>query len=390
MCVTKDEAALIAEVVKDSSVHINIGTIWGDTSILASLAGATNVYTVEPMEGGFFETYDPVANKQPTPQTLANNIAKFGLDKKIVYVRARSDPWPLIGVEPDTILIDGDHRFNPCLTDWNNASARATRAIIIHDVDKGHPDVQKVINEHVLKNPIWRKTKVVDSTVVFERHSSPLVSVIVPTYNRPELLIRALESIAEQSFQDYEIIVVNDAGRGIYSLIKDFPRIRHKKHRKNSGLAAARNTGAKEAKGIYVAYLDDDDWYYKHHLETLVQAMNRDGARFVYSDAHGIDRYKVREVYCSRDYNKEHLRKKNLTPVCCVMHHRGLFEEAGYFDETLKNHEDWDLWIRMSEVTDFVHIKEVTCAIDRTRSTMNTDKDAMRAGLELVKARHGS
>lgn len=98
---------------------------------------------------------------------------------------------------------------------------------------------------------------------------TPTVSVIVPTYNRPDRLRTALASLGAQTYQDFEIIVVNDAGCEVGSVIDacaDRHRIMTITHDRNRGLAAARNSGLRAAKGTYIAYLDDDDRYLPHHL----------------------------------------------------------------------------------------------------------------------------
>ena len=116
----------------------------------------------------------------------------------------------------------------------------------------------------------------------------PLVSVIVPTYNRPYRLREALQSILTQSLQDFEIIVVNDGETDITSVIETLPhngRITTVKHDRNRGLAASRNTGLRLAQGTYIAYLDDDDRYYPDHLAVLVNALQKGGFQVAYSDA---------------------------------------------------------------------------------------------------------
>lgn len=222
--------------------------------------------------------------------------------------------------------------------------------------------------------------------------ASPVsVSVIVPTYNRPDLLGRAIVSIVEQTYQDFEIVVVNDAGMDVSKIVKKYggEKAQYHRHAKNRGLPAARNTALKYARGHFVAYLDDDDWYYRKHLEVLVNTMRASNCRAAYTDAHGIRREELaRQVYCSRDYSRDTLLDHNLFPVLCMMHERNLIGEAGNFDETLENHEDWDLWIRISAITPFLHIREVTCAIDRTRETMNSDREKMLAGFDLVRNRY--
>jgi glycosyltransferase involved in cell wall biosynthesis len=116
----------------------------------------------------------------------------------------------------------------------------------------------------------------------------PLVSVIVPTCNRPDMLVAALQSILSQTYQHYEIIVVNDGGVDVGLIVGwlnrqgDMTYVRHDRHR---GLAAARNTGLKLARGKYIAYLDDDDTFYPDHLETLVTFLEESDFEVAYTDA---------------------------------------------------------------------------------------------------------
>ena len=216
----------------------------------------------------------------------------------------------------------------------------------------------------------------------------PLVSVIVPTYQRPVRLRKALESIAAQTFKDFETIVINDGGEDVRNVINDFKRIRYIDYRDNRGLPAARNVGLVAAKSRFIAYLDDDDWFYPNHLTTLVSEIVLNKARFVYSNADAVFPNGKIRVYVDREYDPEKIKLQNITPVCCVLHDRKLIDEAGMFDESLPNHEDWDLWIRMSQYTDPFHVHETTCCIDRSRATMSSDINKMRKGFEFIKARY--
>lgn len=215
----------------------------------------------------------------------------------------------------------------------------------------------------------------------------PLVTVILPTYNRRELLRRALASITEQTYRDIETIVVNDGGEPVLDIVSELPGAIYIDHARNRGLPAARNTSLRYASGQLIAYLDDDDYFYPDHIETLVDTM-QSGSEFAYTDAHLIEKYKEPRIYMSSDYDPEALRTVNQFPVCCVMHTRRLVQRSGDFDESLENHEDWDLWLRMAKFTDFVHIPQVTCAVDRSRPTM-MDSERHLEGYELVKARYG-
>jgi glycosyltransferase involved in cell wall biosynthesis len=202
--------------------------------------------------------------------------------------------------------------------------------------------------------------------------STPKVSVIVPTFNRPTVLKNAIQSIINQTFQDFEIIVVNDAGEDVRSVVESFndKRIQYISHSQNKKLAAARNTGIRSARGKYIAYLDDDDVFLPKHLETLVNFLeNNSEYKVAYTDAFRSHQNKVNDSYVtfkkdipySQDFDSIEILFGNYIPVICIVHHKQILNEVGLFDETLTTHEDWDLWIRISRKYPFHHIKQVTC-----------------------------
>lgn len=207
---------------------------------------------------------------------------------------------------------------------------------------------------------------------VLRSDAGAVVSVIVPTYNRPDLLKEALESILAQTYRSFEIIVVNDGGQDVEAVVSSLDRGAHVltyvRHPRNRGLAAARNTGLRLARGKYVAYLDDDDRFYPDHLETLVTFLEHSEYRVAYSDAWRVhyvkegDRYVARskDLPYSYDFNANALLVSNYFPVLTVVHERACLNQCGMFDETLTTHEDWDLWIRMSRTYPFAHVKRIT------------------------------
>lgn len=217
--------------------------------------------------------------------------------------------------------------------------------------------------------------------------NKPLVSIIVPTYNRPEMLASALRSIQSQTFQDFEVIVVNDAGVDVAPIVAHFNTkgtIRYINKETNQGLAAARNTGIRAAHGKYIAYLDDDDTYYPDHLETLVNFLEGETFQVAYSDAHRAIQEKRGEAFATvrrdapygDDFDADRLLVENYIPVLSVMHERKCLDEAGFFDESLPRHEDWDLWIRLSQRYPFGHIRKTTAEF--THRT--TDPSGMTSG----------
>jgi glycosyltransferase involved in cell wall biosynthesis len=204
--------------------------------------------------------------------------------------------------------------------------------------------------------------------------ANPLVSIVVPTVNRPQMLFRALQSIFNQSFQDFEVVVVNDAGTEAESVVRKFcyrDNVTYHRHPANRGLAAARNAGIRLARGKYISYLDDDDFLYPNHLRTLVEAIAKGEYRLVYSDAmkarqerRGEEYVTVaHEPYPSTDFDFENLLLRNQAPVLCIMHEKTCIDEVGGFDESLRSHEDWDLWIRMGARFPFGHVRQLTCEV---------------------------
>jgi glycosyltransferase involved in cell wall biosynthesis len=215
---------------------------------------------------------------------------------------------------------------------------------------------------------------------------APLVSVIVPTYNRPGMLADCLKSIQSQTYQNVEAIVVNDGGVDVKKIIESLNRqnqITLLEHHANRGMAAARNTGIGVARGKYLAYLDDDDSYLPHHIETLVSFLENNDCKVAYTDAHrvhiktidGQDALQRRDVPYSIDFDSDRMLVQNYIPTLCVMHEKICLDAAGPFDEGLTVLEDWDLWIRMSRRFPFAHIRNITCEF-----AWRTDGKTMSSG----------
>ncbi|MCF6147390.1 MAG: glycosyltransferase [Candidatus Kuenenia sp.] len=248
----------------------------------------------------------------------------------------------------------------------------------------------ELMSQIVLNHPnLYSTNTIADAKTILEKcsykklQSYPCVSIIVPTYNRPDTLKTTLDSIAAQTYKNIEALVVNDAGKDVSGVIDTFRNrlsIKYFVHNKNKGLAASRNTGINAAKGKYIAYLDDDDIFYPDHIETLVNLLENSGYKVAYTDAYRAhqekedERYviKQKDIPYSFDFDPNLILAQNLFPVLCIMHERSCTDEVGLFDESLTTHEDWDLWIRMSRKYRFAHIKRITCEF-----TWKTDSTTM-------------
>lgn len=214
-----------------------------------------------------------------------------------------------------------------------------------------------------------------------------MISVIVPTYNRPHLLKFALDSIQAQTYPDFEAIVINDGGVGVSDIVDQYEFARYYSHAVNGGLSAARNTGIRYAKGEHLAFLDDDDQLFPNALEILHTYLNIGQAKMVYSDGlcHQPDNW---FVYRSHDYSWQQLKSGNITPVCCVLVERALVQKVGAFDETLRDHEDWDLWLRVCQETTPLHVPFTTCVFRHGFSDSMTGHRSNLPGREIVKKRY--
>jgi len=181
------------------------------------------------------------------------------------------------------------------------------------------------------------------------------VSVIMPTYNRAWIIERAIKTVLEQSYKDFELIIVNDGSTdNTGPVLEQFndERISIIKLETNGGLSHARNTGLKKATGEFVAYLDSDNVWYKDFLKVSVESFD-DQTKMVYSGQNMflVGGTKEEPIVLARktrnlDYNLTKLTRENYIDVNCVVHRKTILEDIGYFDETLKVLEDWDLFVQ--------------------------------------------
>lgn len=206
----------------------------------------------------------------------------------------------------------------------------------------------------------------------------PRVSVIVRTKDRPGLLAEALASLRAQSFPDFETVLVNAGGPIPEPVLTPAPgrELRVVVPAPPGRRAQSLNAGLAAARGLYVAYLDDDDLYRPAHLEALARALDGDeavGAAFSAVDqiAHrrGPDgRYRDGETLFTfgRPFDENRILFKNDVPLIALMHRQSLVERSGPFDEAFDLYEDWDFLIRLSRVTRLRFVPETT-AVYRVR-----------------------
>jgi len=183
----------------------------------------------------------------------------------------------------------------------------------------------------------------------------PTVSVIIPTYNRAESVFAAVASVLDQTFRDFEVIVVDDGSTDgtAEQLEKSFGEKIRVIRRQNGGVSTARNAGAAVAGGGYLAFLDSDDLWHPEKLEVQVDFHQKNpGFLISQTEEHWIRR--GRRVN-PRDRHKkpagyifpQSLQLCTVSPSSVLLDKR-LFEQAGGFDERLRACEDYDLWLRLT------------------------------------------
>ncbi|MFX0035955.1 MAG: glycosyltransferase family 2 protein [Candidatus Hermodarchaeota archaeon] len=181
----------------------------------------------------------------------------------------------------------------------------------------------------------------------------PLVSVIIPTYGRPNELRRALNSVLKQTYNNIEIIIVNDDPENKIDLIipkKDYVKVIN--HTRNKGGAAARNTGIKEAKGKYIAFLDDDDLFLKNKIEKSVKLMDSLSEEWVglYSWWINIETKKVVRSFIEEDLSLALLtlnKKFILGGTSSLFLKSEIVKSIGGFNPSYIRHQDWEFILRV-------------------------------------------
>jgi glycosyltransferase involved in cell wall biosynthesis len=180
-----------------------------------------------------------------------------------------------------------------------------------------------------------------------------VISAIVPTFNRAELLVRALRSIAAQTLRPDEVWVVDDGSTDgtAERVAREFPSVRCVRQ-ENRGVSAARNRGIASARGEWLAFLDSDDEWQPTKLEEQMDALGRSpGARFCHTDEIWIRN--GRRVNPGRRHAKRGgWIFRDCLPLCAIspsaaLMHRSVIERVGPFDESLAACEDYDMWLRV-------------------------------------------
>lgn len=228
----------------------------------------------------------------------------------------------------------------------------------------------------------------------------PLVSIVLPTYNRAHTIHKSVESLLTQTYQDIEIIVVDDGSTDntqqiINDLQEQDPRIRYLKQPHQKGANTARNRGVREAKGEYIAFQDSDDHWLPHKLAAQMDAIQITGVKAAFTAFWKIQGQKKIQIPKknrgikpgTHSFHKE-LLKGNFIALPTFVVEKGLVQQAGEFDEKLPRLQDWEMFLRLSRLTDFIYINQPMLNAYIGSDNITSKKHLYRKSLEFIIKKH--
>jgi len=183
---------------------------------------------------------------------------------------------------------------------------------------------------------------------------NPLISVIIPTYNRGWIIKEAVDSVLVQDYVNFELIVVDDGSTdNTHDILNSYQKNFLVLRQNNKGVSAARNRGLAAASGRFIAFLDSDDFWLPQKLSRQVDFFHSNPDALICQTEEIWIRNNVRVNPKKRHKKPSGMIFESSLSLClvspsAVMIKRNLFEEVGLFDETLPACEDYDLWLRIS------------------------------------------
>jgi glycosyltransferase involved in cell wall biosynthesis len=209
---------------------------------------------------------------------------------------------------------------------------------------------------------------------------SPQVSVVLPTYNQAEYLPQALDSVLNQNWRDYELIVVNDGSTDDTPRILDEYQQRYGFnviHQENQKLPRALNTGFRQARGQYLTWTSSDNVMLPHTLEVLVDALDsHPQVGLVYADWEVIDEHDaVIGAVQTFDFDRYLLMRVNYINAC-FLYRRACQDAVGLYDPEYIHAEDWEYWVRISRSFEMMRVPQVLYQY-RVHSSSLTETDVL-------------
>lgn len=228
---------------------------------------------------------------------------------------------------------------------------------------------------------------------------NPLVSVIIPVYNREKTIKRAIESVLNQTYKNIEIVVIDDCSTDntseiLHQYINDI-RVKIYYQEENVGANRARNRGIGVAQGEYIAFQDSDDEWLPWKLEKQIAYMQEKGYLVSYSSYQLFEDGEVRIVpsdvqveELSGEKLKEKLKRRNTIGTPTLIVHRRVFEKIGRFDENMPRLQDYELMIRIVNCFEVGYINEPLVKAYRMKECISNNSDKWLEAILLLIEKH--
>lgn len=222
----------------------------------------------------------------------------------------------------------------------------------------------------------------------------PLISVIIPSYNRPALLSRAVESVIGQDYPNVEIIVVDDASeKDISSALERYPQVKLIENSENKGPCYSRNKGLENANGYYVNFLDDDDILLPGKLEKQVACFERSedkklGMVTCHSKDERSGRQKIKYNRVRGNIYKQLLERYAVSGTETLLFKIEAVKKVAGFDEELESSQEYDLLIRLAEDYTIDYVDEILTREFRSSNQISVNFEKKISGARYLYLKH--
>lgn len=231
---------------------------------------------------------------------------------------------------------------------------------------KGYSEKEEGLEKATEELETYMKDKINKKTEIEE----PLISVIIPCYNGEKFVGDAIESVINQTYQDWELFIVDDASTdGSKEIIRQYvgdSRVKLVEHEYNKGISRTRNTGIKLSRGDYIALLDQDDVWFSNKLEVQINCFKKSQEKvgivctgMIFTDEKLKPQRNFRGFKC--DAHRELIKNAYLRPAnsaSVMMIKKDCFSQLGLFDENLHGWDDFEMWMRIATQYRIKYIKE--------------------------------
>lgn len=224
-----------------------------------------------------------------------------------------------------------------------------------------------------------------------------MISVIIPTYNRGQLIQRAINSIIQQTYGPLEIIIIDDGSNDNTENIVhniDSDNIIYIKQ-KNQGACSARNRGIIEAKGDYIAFLDSDDEWKPDMLEKQIKHINNINADISVCNYFVEENNKFKKAIVNKKTNTftlDELLNRNYITTGAILIKKELIKEVGMFDENMPRYQDWELMLRIANKMEIPFLDELLLVqhVQQKSITRSTSKEKKYYALKRILEKNGN